>query len=554
MRSRDFAPLFAPLSVLALHACGKNSGTPLPDASSEAAPVTIVEQLPDASAAEPVWLAPMIVSAPVMSAIAMPGRDGRGVTDDGEIKGFRIGYLRVGSRVRVRPEPHRTERCPEGFYELVEGGFVCGKYATVDLKNPKVRYAPHAPLADGPLPYEYGFNTGQGTPMYRRVPKHEDRLKLEPWLVPKPKSSAPEPENPYEAPPAEATPEPSPSPAGEPSDASVPWYLRDYDGGKPQIRLDELRERGPVARRMVKGFFVSLDKQFKSDNATWWRTMNGLIVPVERIAVQPPKTDFHGVWLGERREAPAEEAGEVDAGTKEAHGRPPWVPSHPIANLPVGLFAGTRGKKYAVNETKKTVMLTGVVPRFTIAGLTGKTAELRGRLYRETDDGWWLADDEAVVPQPGPPPEGLVPGEKWIDVDVTNEWLIALEGDRPVYITLISSGKKDDHDEEKDHRTVTGSFRITAKHVSATMDDDSATDGPYSIEDVPWIMYFKGSFALHAAFWHGDFGHRRSHGCVNLAPHDAKAMFEWTEPKLPSGWHAIFTLPEQSGTRVVVHE
>ena len=50
------------------------------------------------------------------------------------------------------------------------------------------------------------------------------------------------------------------------------------------------------------------------------------------------------------------------------------------------------------------------------------------------------------------------------------------------------------------------------------MDGDVATDGPYSIEDVPWIMYFNGSYALHGAFWHANFGHEQSHGCVNLSP------------------------------------
>ena len=53
---------------------------------------------------------------------------------------------------------------------------------------------------------------------------------------------------------------------------------------------------------------------------------------------------------------------------------------------------------------------------------------------------------------------------------------------------------------------------------------------PYSIEDVPYVMYFEGSYALHGAFWHNNFGHEQSHGCVNLAPLDAKKIFFWTEP------------------------
>ena len=82
-------------------------------------------------------------------------------------------------------------------------------------------------------------------------------------------------------------------------------------------------------------------------------------------------------------------------------------------------------------------------------------------------------------------------------------------------------------------------------------------------------MYFEGSFALHGAFWHNNFGREQSHGCVNLAPLDAKQLFFWTDPPLPQGWHGVIAPKEkqenaggaegprrvtQTGTRVVVHE
>ncbi len=47
-------------------------------------------------------------------------------------------------------------------------------------------------------------------------------------------------------------------------------------------------------------------------------------------------------------------------------------------------------------------------------------------------------------------------------------------------------------------------------------DGKAASDLPYSIEDVPYVQYFEGSYALHGAFWHNNFGHEMSHGCVNL--------------------------------------
>ena len=86
------------------------------------------------------------------------------------------------------------------------------------------------------------------------------------------------------------------------------------------------------------------------------------------------------------------------------------------------------------------------------------------------------------------------------------------------------------------------------------MDGDVASDGPYSIEDVPWVMYFPGSYALHGAFWHNLFGTTRSHGCVNMSPIDAREIFFWTEPHLPKGWHGVFQSEANKGTRVVIHE
>jgi lipoprotein-anchoring transpeptidase ErfK/SrfK len=161
---------------------------------------------------------------------------------------------------------------------------------------------------------------------------------------------------------------------------------------------------------------------------------------------------------------------------------------------------------------------------------------------------------EGTKTRPGDPPKDLKEGEKWIDVNLKTQTLVAFEGTRPVFATAVSTGLEDKVDKEKDHHTPPGAFRVREKHIAATMDGDVASDGPYSIEDVPWIMYFNGSYALHGAFWHNNFGRTKSHGCVNLAPQDAKALFKWTEPQLPEGWHGVMSTPEKPGTRVVVHE
>ena len=156
--------------------------------------------------------------------------------------------------------------------------------------------------------------------------------------------------------------------------------------------------------------------------------------------------------------------------------------------------------------------------------------------------------------RPGPPPKNLGAGEKWVDVNLSTQSLVAFEGDKPVYATIVSTGRHNDEDKAKDHRTVQGEFAIREKHIAATMEDDGASDGPYSIQDVPWIMYFEGSYALHGAFWHSRFGRERSHGCVNMTPYDAKHVFGWAGPVLPAGWHGVRATKENPGTRVIIHE
>jgi lipoprotein-anchoring transpeptidase ErfK/SrfK len=135
---------------------------------------------------------------------------------------------------------------------------------------------------------------------------------------------------------------------------------------------------------------------------------------------------------------------------------------------------------------------------------------------------------------------------RYIAVQLSTQTLVAYDGPTPVFATLVSTGKPE-------HETPTGIYRIQQKHVSATMDAEATgADDAYSIEDVPWTMYFSRGLALHAAFWHEGFGRVHSHGCVNIAPLDARWLFEWTAPNLPVGFHGVFATRENPGTFVVI--
>jgi lipoprotein-anchoring transpeptidase ErfK/SrfK len=287
-----------------------------------------------------------------------------------------------------------------------------------------------------------------------------------------------------------------------------------------------------------------------------------MLAPFDRIMVHKTASKFHGIWLDETRDE-AKDLAVTAAAFSDAGAPPPSSETtkkptidlcKPGSKAQVGIITFYRAKKYIVAANRKSVTAGDSVARHTVVRLTGDRVRIEGAVYDETDEGWWMKAAEGVKTNPGPPPKELQPGEKWIDVNLTTQTLVAFEGDTPVFATAVSTGKVDKEDKERNYKTPTGTWRIREKHIAATMDGDVASDGPYSIEDVPWIMYYNGSYALHGAFWHNNFGRTRSHGCVNLSPLDARALFNWTEPRLPENWHAVWSTPERPGTLVVVHE
>ncbi len=145
-------------------------------------------------------------------------------------------------------------------------------------------------------------------------------------------------------------------------------------------------------------------------------------------------------------------------------------------------------------------------------------------------DGEWLSALDVKAFTPLPPPPYLGQDERWIDVDLDAQILVAFEGEMPAYATLVSSGGKET-------ATKTGVYRIWRKESEADMKGLNGED-PYSVATVPWTQFFsvEDQYALHTAYWHDGFGRPRSHGCVNLAPRDARWLYFWSDPQVPPGW------------------
>ncbi len=120
------------------------------------------------------------------------------------------------------------------------------------------------------------------------------------------------------------------------------------------------------------------------------------------------------------------------------------------------------------------------------------------------------------------------PAIKRIEIDATPGYqtLSCFEGNTEVYFCRVSTGYGERFSTPLGDQAV--SWKIFSLHMAA----NTASDTGYDTMAVSWPVFFNrdAGAAIHAAFWHNDFGVRRSHGCVNAAPEDAKWIFRWTTP------------------------
>jgi len=116
---------------------------------------------------------------------------------------------------------------------------------------------------------------------------------------------------------------------------------------------------------------------------------------------------------------------------------------------------------------------------------------------------------------------------KRIEVNLNTQRVLAFEGNTKVNEFVVSTGLWG--------RTPTGTFTIQRKVKSQTMSGGNRSIGTYYyLPGVPWVQYFGNSqipwsrgFSFHGTYWHSNFGHPMSHGCVNMKTPDAQWLFDW---------------------------
>lgn len=439
-----------------------------------------------------------------------------------------VGYMRRGARFRTR-EGLAGPGCARGWNEVPGEGYVCrGEGVLIGEAPPSFDPLPVPPALDDALPYAYAYVGRAEAPQYWRVPTPDEerqasevmgtlRERIERARAALAAADAGTAGDAgvavAEAPGNESANEGSSDP--DIGLEAPPGTVVVASDGAPS--LVPVEEAGVVLpsffrMRMESGFYVSVDREENVDGRRFFRTIRGAYVPAAAMTVAEPPA-MRGVVLGGN-----------------------W-------RLPIG-FVWRQGATALEREpVSGTLRNAGELTYHEPLVLEDDILERRGSRYRLSRRGVVARETALRIVTPIERPRGVAETDRWIHVDLSEQTLVAYEGDTPVFATLVSSGRAG-------FETPTGTFRIESKHVSTTMDDPDSVNEAYSIEDVPWTMYFHESYALHAAFWHDYFGRPRSHGCLNLSPADARWLFSWAGPELPPGWHGVISSPRRLGTWV----
>jgi hypothetical protein len=117
------------------------------------------------------------------------------------------------------------------------------------------------------------------------------------------------------------------------------------------------------------------------------------------------------------------------------------------------------------------------------------------------------------------PPEGVT-DNRWISVNLYEQTLAVYDGGRLVFATAASTGRNG-------WWTQPGLFQVWARLDVDNMTGGIAGENYYYLENVPWVLYFDQSRALHGTYWHNRFGTPTSRGCVNLTPADAHWLYDF---------------------------
>lgn len=425
-------------------------------------------------------------------------------TDTGKQRS-RYGYLRVGAVVDARGPPIVNDGCDGGWYRVNPRGFVCvGLGASLKLDDPVAVASVNRPVRGHSAPYLYALSNATPPLLYFKLPSKAQMKESEGYDVSVRSANFRERMRGKQSLTGEL---------GDPPDfLSQGQTLNKPYGVKSQLRY--VVHAG--AASPDSGFAIS--KTFLWQDRAFGLTTELDVIALDRVKLVEP-SEFHGVELLDGETLPVAFVKDRSAPKygPDAHGNP----------VGRGSFGYREGLKLATGKR-----------------MVGGLMQLR--------DGTFASEASLrILPARDSFPSFATGDRKWVDISIQHQTLVAYVGKRPVYATLVSTGRGGMGDPETQSATVRGTFMIYQKEVSSTMDGDEDRSDSFNLRDVPFVQYFHKGFALHGTYWHDDFGKVRSHGCVNLAPIDAAWLFEWTDPSVPADWHGAVN--KERGTVVYIH-
>ncbi|HEY3493251.1 MAG TPA: L,D-transpeptidase [Polyangiaceae bacterium] len=197
--------------------------------------------------------------------------------------------------------------------------------------------------------------------------------------------------------------------------------------------------------------------------------------------------------------------------------------------------------------------------------LTGKFRTVHGDKFWATEKERWVRHKDAtVVLARSAFPDFATDGQKWLDVSTVMGTLVAYEGKKPFFVTLVSVARNpataapeaalDDTPPSPAAPAGLGTFEVVAKHVTLVGADPFTPRENFQVYDVPWALELSSGRLIYGAYWHERFGVEHGPGSVELAPADAVRLFQWATPSVPDGWHGTSTPGNDPKTLVVLRK
>jgi hypothetical protein len=323
-------------------------------------------------------------------------------------------------------------------------------------------------------------------------------------------------------------------------DANLPYTYARTRGETPlferlpgQTHEDAVREVGKLKRRA--GMAVVGSWKAKEPGGTEARLAllsDGRFVRASDLEAARA-SDFSGVELGKNAELPV--AFVVKRGVRSFR------------------LNGTDAEKGDLVEYHAELALSG---RFRSLG------NMKYWAFAQAGEELWVRHQDVTVVQKRTTfPDFVKDDMRWLDVSVTTGTLVAYQGTRPVFVTLVSVARELPETSGADTQPASdgprpiplGTAFVKQKDLTFVGKDPASFGESFEVLDAPWALELSSGQLIHGAYWHDRFGIEHGAGSFELSPADAARVFRFVGPELPSGWHAAAT-SGNDGTPVVIRK